>query len=122
MATIRGPLDELLADQALAAQEDAWLQVVLTDAVRPSHAMERLLARFPHALVLDFQPEGAQAARRPVMPRIDGRSDFDIALGFVEEVRSMSATTEEELLLQLACDSCRINVDPDADERIQVAT
>ena len=27
----------------------------------------------------------------------------------------MQATTEEELLLQLACDSCRLDEDPDAD-------
>ena len=95
--------------------------MVLTDPVRPRHAMDRLLTRFPHALLLDFQPEDAATARRPLLPRVDGRSDFDIALGFVEEVRAIKATTEEELLLQLACDSCRINVDPDADRRIEVS-
>lgn len=121
LATVRGRIDELLGDSALAPLEDAWLQVVLTDSVRPRHAMERLLTRFPHALLLDFKPDGASRARGPVLPRVDGRSDFDIALGFVEEVRSLKASTEEELLLQLACDSCRINVDPDADERIGVA-
>jgi exonuclease SbcD len=121
LATVRGRIDDLLADPRLAPEEVSWLQVVLTDRVRPRHAMERLLTRFPHALALDFQAEGAARTRRPVMPRVDGRSDFDVALGFVEEVRSLRATTEEELLLQLAWDSCRINADPDADERIQVA-
>jgi hypothetical protein len=51
---------------------------------------------------------------------VDGRSDFDVALGFVAEVRELEATTEEALLLQLACDSCRINEDADADRRIEV--
>jgi hypothetical protein len=51
------------------------------------------------------------------MPRVDGRSDLDIALGFVAEVRELEATTEEELLLQLACDSCRKGEDRDADFR-----
>jgi exonuclease SbcD len=120
LASIWGRLEELLTDATLAAVEDSWLHVVLTDPVRPRHAMDRLLTRFPHALVLDFQPEGAAAPRRPLVPRVDGRSDFDIALGFVEEVRSMKATTEEELLLQLACDSCRINSDPDADVHFEV--
>jgi exonuclease SbcD len=79
--------------------------------------MERLRARFPHALVLGFEPEGAPARRGPVVPRVDGRSDLDVALGFVAEVRELEATTEEELLLQLACDSCRIDEDRDADLR-----
>jgi DNA repair protein SbcD/Mre11 len=122
LGTVRGRIDELLVDPMLADVEDAWLQVVLTDPVRPRHAMDRLLARFPHTLLLDFQPDGAPRARGPLLPRVDGRSDFDVALGFVEEVRSLKATTEEELLLQLACDSCRINADPDADEQVAVAT
>jgi len=121
LATVKGRIEELLADPGLAAVEDSWLEVVLTDPVRPRHAMDRLLTRFPHALVLDFKPEGPPRAKAPVLPRVDGHSDFDIALGFVEEVRSLKATTEEELLLQLACDSCRINVDKDADRHIEVA-
>lgn len=54
------------------------------------------------------------------MPRVDGRSDLDVALGFVAEVRDLEATTEEALLLQLACDSCRVNDDRDADRRLDV--
>ena len=113
LATVRGHLDDLLTDPAHAAVEDAWLQVTLTDPRRPMHAMERLRERFPHTLVLGFEPEGASRHRGPVMPRVDGRSDLDIALGFVAEVRELEATTEEALLLQLACDSCRINEDAD---------
>jgi hypothetical protein len=70
--------------------------------------------------VLTFDPEGAAPARGPVVPRVDGRSDLDVALGFVQEVRQLEATTEEALLLQLACDSCHANADPDADHRVSV--
>jgi exonuclease SbcD len=115
LATVRGRLDELLRDPALAGSEDAWLQVTLTDGRRPVHAMDRLRDRFPHTLMIAFEPEGAGARRVPVTPRVDGRSDLDVALGFVAEVRELVATTEEELLLQLACDSCRIDDDRDAD-------
>jgi DNA repair protein SbcD/Mre11 len=86
--------------------------------------MERLRTRFPHALVLGFDPEGPEGTvrpRGPVVPRVDGRSDLDIALGFVAEVRDLEASTEEELLLQLACDSCRINGDRDADFQVASA-
>jgi len=108
LATLRGRLEHLLTDPGLAAYEDHWLQVVLTDARRPDHAMHRLQTRFPHTLLLDFQPEQRTPRTGPVLPRLTGRSDLDVALGFVEEVRQVEATTEEELLLQLACDACRV--------------
>lgn len=113
LRTLRGRLDDLVADPALADAEDCWLQVTLTDPRRPMHAMERLRSRFPHTLVLGFDPEGAPRSTGPVLPRVDGRSDLDIALGFVAEVRELEATTEEALLLQMACDSCRVNEDAD---------
>ncbi len=121
LATIRGEIDELLSNPAHADVEDRWLQVVLTDTRRPLHAMERLQARFPHTLIIGFEPAGGARSRRPVLPRIDGRSDFDIALGFVNEVRELEATTEEALLLQLACDSCRIDEDADAPPSTQIS-
>jgi len=115
LATLRGRLEDLLADARHADVEDCWLQVTLTDPRRPLHAMDRLAKRFPHTLMIAFEPEGAVASRGPVVPRVDGRSDLDVALGFVAEVRDLEATTEEELLLQLACDACRIDDDRDAD-------
>lgn len=114
LSTIRGRIEDLLADPRHTDVEDAWLQVVLTDPRRPLHAMDRLRDRFPHTLMIGFEPLGVPRDRHPLMPRVDGRSDFDIALGFVNEVRELEATTEEALLLQLACDSCRINSDADA--------
>ena len=115
LATLRGRIEDLLADPRHADVEDCWLQVTLTDPRRPLHAMDRLAQRFPHTLMIGFEPEGAVASRGPVVPRVDGRSDLDVALGFVAEVRDLEATTEEELLLQLACDACRIDDDRDAD-------
>lgn len=120
LRSIRGRLEDLLRDPVLADAEDAWVQATITDPRRPLHAMERLRSRFPHALLLAFEPEGAPRARGPALPRVDGRSDLDVALGFVAEVRELEATTEETLLLQLACDSCRINEDRDADRFIDV--
>ena len=113
LATLRGNLDDLLADPTHADLEDCWLQVTLTDARRPRHAMDRLRTRYPETLLLSFEPEGRRADRGPLIPRVDGRSDLDVALGFVAEVRELEATTEEALLLQLACDSCRVNEDAD---------
>ena len=113
LAVLRGRIDDLLTDPRHADAEDAFVQVTLTDPRRPRLAMDRLRERFPHALVLAFEPEGALRHRAPLVPHVSGRNDLDIALGFVAEVRDLEATTEEALLLQLACDSCRINEDAD---------
>jgi exonuclease SbcD len=118
LGAVRGRLDDLLRDDTHQHLEDSWLHVTLTDPHRPVHAMERLLTRFPHTLMIGFEPEGSPRTRSRVQPRVDGRSDLDVALGFVAEVRRIEATTEEELLLQLACDSCRIDADRDADLRV----
>jgi exonuclease SbcD len=112
LATLRGELEQLLADPALAGHEDAWLQVTLTDDVRPERAMERLRSRFPHTLALLFEPRRPAGGDAPVR-RVHGRSDHDITLDFVADLRGRPATAEEAGLLQLACDSC--GDDPEVD-------
>ncbi len=112
LALIRGTVDDLLADPSLHRHEDAWVQATLTDAVRPLQAMERLRARFPHTLVIAFEPAGASPHTVPVA-RPQGRSDHDIALDFVAELRGAPATAEESALLQAATEACCD--DPDVD-------
>ena len=116
---ISGRIDDLLRDPGLAEAEACYVAVTLTDAVRPRSAMERLRARFAHVLTLTYAPEGGARDRRAVLPRVSGRSDHDIALGFVQEVRELQATTEEALLLQMACDSCGRSQDRDADPAVE---
>ena len=112
---VRGRIDDLLTDAALSDAEDLYLAVTLTDPSRPAAPLERLRARFPHTLTLDFAPEGVVTTRTPVQPHVTGRSDLDVALGFVQDVRDLEPSTEEELLLRLACDCALRGEDPDAD-------
>ena len=112
LARVRGTLDDLLHDLTLTEHEEAWVQATLTDTVRPVQAMERLRARFPHTLVIGFEPAGGTRDRVPTaVPH--GRSDHAIALDFVEEMRGAPATKAEAALLQAAVDACC--EDPDFD-------
>jgi len=113
LATIRGELERLLHDVTHAAKEDCWVQAVVTDPVRPARAMERLRSRFPHTLVLSFEPSGGRAAGAPESSRLAGRSDHAIALDFVTDVRGTPATDAEAALLLEACDSCRCGSEAD---------
>ncbi|GAA2910644.1 exonuclease SbcCD subunit D [Streptosporangium fragile] len=103
---LRGRLDDLLAAPGHARYEDHWLQVVLTDPVRPRGAMERLRSRFPHTLALSFEPEGGPE-ETVARPRIAGRPEIEVALDFVREVRGEAADPAETLLLQQAVEACR---------------
>ncbi|MFD0691697.1 exonuclease SbcCD subunit D [Actinomadura fibrosa] len=108
VARIRGRLDDLLTDPGKAKYEDRWLQITITDPRRPSNAMERVRRRFPHALVLGFEPEGAEAgAARTWSERVRERSELDIAGDFVAEVTDGPASAAERALLHEAFEACR---------------
>ena len=112
LATLRGEIEQLLTDATLADHEGCWLQVTLTDDVRPERAMDRLRARFPHTLALLFEPASPTGGTAPAA-RMHGRSDHDITLEFVADLRGRPASAEEAALLQLACDAC--GDDPEVD-------
>jgi DNA repair protein SbcD/Mre11 len=81
----------------------------LTDAIRPRAAMERLRARFPHALVLAFEPSGPKGLDPlPRVDRVASRPDVDIAGEFVQTVRGAPMSDEEQALLHHAWEACRI--------------
>jgi exonuclease SbcD len=108
LARVRGRLDDLLTDPSHDGLEDRWLQVTLTDARRPSAAMERLRRRFPHTLVLGFEPEGGGAdGARTWSARVRERSALDVAGDFVAEVTDGPATGAERALLHEAFEACR---------------
>jgi len=81
---VRGTLDDLLAGGP-GELADAWLRVVLTDPARPASPMERLRERWPHTLVLDFDPEGAFASVAADLGRVAKTADpVEICELFVE--------------------------------------
>jgi exonuclease SbcD len=108
VARVRGRIDDLLTDPRYATYEDRWLQVTLTDPRRPSAAMERLRRRFPHTLVLGFEPEGEEAdGRRTWSERVKERSEPEIAGDFVAEMGQAPVTEAERDLLHQAFECCR---------------
>jgi exonuclease SbcD len=109
LATLRGTLDELLADPRLRDREGAWVQATLTDPVRPSDAMERLRARFPHAVVLAFDPQGdTVGAPGDSYQRLRGLDDDELLRRFVADVRGSDADDDELSLLRDALTARRV--------------
>ncbi len=108
LARLRGRLDELLTDPALQPHESGYVHATLTDSERPSEPMQRLRSRFPHTLVLEFDPPVGQARQQlSYVERIRGRSDIDVAAGFYEHVRGRPVDDRELGWLQDAFEAER---------------
>ncbi|MFT4082823.1 MAG: exonuclease SbcCD subunit D [Nocardioides sp.] len=112
LARVEGDLETLLTDSRFAQAEDAWVQATLTDQVRPSHAMERLRRRFPHALVLGFAATAPVVGHLP-RPGARPRRDHELVTDFVTELRGRAPSTEELALLGFAVDACCEDADLD---------
>ncbi|MGA8977884.1 MAG: exonuclease SbcCD subunit D [Pedococcus sp.] len=96
LAVLRGDLEDLLADPRYSAAERAWCQVTVTDPVRPPAAMERLRRRFPHTLVLQFDPQGAPVPVRSYAQRATQEQPLDVCCSFLDHVRGGHAPTDAE--------------------------
>jgi exonuclease SbcD len=107
LARVTARLDDLLTADRWEGLTGHYLQVTLTDPVRPVEPMERLRTRFPHVLVLGFAPDGADRTDlRSYAARLRGRGDLEVATDFVEHVRG-AASAAESVLLAEAFESVR---------------
>ncbi|TQK43161.1 exodeoxyribonuclease I subunit D [Streptomyces sp. SLBN-118] len=111
LARLRGPLEELLDDPALAAHEESFVEATLTDAVRPAEPMARLAERFPYTLSLVFEPERSDVDEIvSYAQRLKGRDDQQIAEDFVAHVRGGSGPDgPERTVLRGAFDDVRVD-------------
>jgi len=111
LSVLRGRLADLLGPAAYTGHEDDFVSVTLTDPGRPEGAMDALRARFPHVLVLAFEPEGAVPDGRGYRARVAGRDDESIAAEFVRHVSSAPPTPDEEQLLRSAFEAVRTDAE-----------
>jgi len=111
MRTITGDLADLLNDPELAEAETFWIRAIVTDAVRPEHAMERLRRRFPHAIAMDLQPHRDGMPLVEVERRVDPRqaSPVEVVAAFVEHVTSQPATQAVCEVAQEAVERVRVS-------------
>ena len=104
---VRGRLDELLArpDEDLA---EAWVKAVLTDPVRPAAPMERLREKWPHTLVLDFDPEGGLPGAGADLARLAAATDpVEICGLFVEFASGGPADDAQQAVLRAAVETAQ---------------
>jgi exonuclease SbcD len=98
---VRGRLDDLLARAGgdLAGLAQAWVKVILTDPVRPAAPMERLRERWPHTLVLDFDPEGGLVTPEADLRALAAAADPVQVCGLFTEFAGGAPPDEAERLV-----------------------
>jgi exonuclease SbcD len=69
--------------------------------------MDKLRQRFPHVLVLAYEPEGATADPRSYRARVAGRDNLTVTAEFVQHVRNAPVTPGERKLLAAAFEQAR---------------
>jgi exonuclease SbcD len=107
---VRGRLDDLLAraDGDLAELAGTWVKVVLTDSVRPSAPMERLREKWPHTIMLDFDPEGGLVAPEADLRALSRTADpVEICGLFVEFAGGGPPDAAEQQVLRDAVESAQ---------------
>ncbi|MFF5987726.1 exonuclease SbcCD subunit D [Prauserella flavalba] len=118
LATMRGLLADLLEAPDYAEFADCFVSATLTDRVRPVDAMRRLRERFPHAVHLDWEPEGGQATVLRYAEAVRGRSDTEIASGFLDDCRGAPPSEREHALLTAALEAAgKRDPEQDGDSR-----
>ena len=95
MATLRGRLDDLLASPEHADAEAAWVRVTVTDRVRPDSLMDRITSRFPHALQVFHEPEGAVDRPRASSTAVSERDPRELGSDFIAYVTKAEASSGE---------------------------
>ncbi|WP_062301106.1 exonuclease SbcCD subunit D [Demequina subtropica] len=98
---LEGTLEELLAPDAHPDAMDAWVDVVLTDDLRPRDAMRRIQERYPHAVTLTHRPAHvADHGEASYSERTRGKTDTELVEAFLEFTRNgHGATADEDALI-----------------------
>jgi exonuclease SbcD len=123
LAVLRGDLEDLLSDPAHASAEASWCQVTITDPVRPQGAMDRVRRRFPHTLVLQFDPQGAPVEVRSYAQRVAQKTEAEVCCDFLAHVRKgHGATDAERAVLDQAVEAVRLRQAVQNDEGAAAAT
>jgi exonuclease SbcD len=101
VVTVTGTLVGLLTDPAHERFVDHWVAARLTDDTVQTQPMERLRARFPHAVSLryDNPRTGAIVEFGADGPPVEDRTDESVVLEFLEEVRDRAPSDSERRLV-----------------------
>ncbi len=110
LSTLVGELSDLLEDPAHESAVEHWVQAILTDSARPENAMDRLRARFPHAVDLKWERHVDGVPAGDAQLRLDPAtaSPIEVVGAFIEYVTQVPPTEAELALADEAVQLLRL--------------
>jgi len=114
VVTLTGTLDQLLTDPHHDRYLDHWVAARLTDDTVQTQPMERLRARFPHAVHLRYAPVDdttAALSTGPIRSPLDERPLEDVVVEFLATIRGQEPSWSERGLVRDALASA-VRTDP----------
>ena len=103
---LRGTIDEVLSHRDDADSQDAFVEVVVTDSVRPVALFDRIREVFPHALVIRHEPE--HPVRPTHAPQYRVASDpTSVLVSFLADMAQRDPLPEEVAILRDAYEAVR---------------
>ncbi|GAA1162155.1 metallophosphoesterase family protein [Nesterenkonia sandarakina] len=99
LAQLELPLEELLAPETVELHRESYLQIKLTDPIRPARAFQRLQEVYPY--MASFSHTGRHdAPHRTYSAKVErARTDTEVVEGFLEHVRGGRGASAEEAQL-----------------------
>jgi exonuclease SbcD len=105
LGDVRGTLEQLMGP-AFDDRAEWWLRVEVTDQIRPPDLMDRVRARFPHALEVRHRPPLTPGAR--AVAEVTGSADpLAVAASFVEFAGGAAPTAAEVTALRETLEALR---------------
>lgn len=108
LAQLRGTIGEVLSPETAAQHQESYLQVTLTDPVRPERAYQRVRDAYPHLCSFSHAGDGTENRLRTYSSAVEqATTDSEIVNGFLEHVRGRAPSQEEQELLEDALRTVR---------------
>jgi len=113
VVTLTGTLEELLDDPSYDRWLDHWVAARLTDETVRTQPMERLRARFPHAVSLRYLPagDGSTVGAGAAGAVLEERPKEQVVAEFLTELRGSAPTPSELALVRGALAAATGSVD-----------
>ena len=104
LRTLTGQIDDLLDNPEYEDAREARVRILLTDGALPHQAMARLQQRFPHAVALEYKPEGRLApGGTDVAASVEATEDpLELALQFWRDQHGAEASVDQKHVLTKA--------------------
>ncbi len=109
LARLAGTIDEILSPEAVERHRDSYVQVKLTDPVRPERAFQRIQDAYPHLATFSHSGAGADARARTYAQRVEpARSSQDVVSAFLSHVRGRGPSAEETQIVTAGFEEIRL--------------